>query len=200
MSPIQISSPPTKLTVGGAFTVRSESAFAIQPVVELVNISVTEPDEIPITVPLFAMVAIPVLLLDQVPPEEGLKVVTLPIQIEEAPKNVGVGLGSIIISSVGTELHPDPSWKMNVAVPGDTPVTVPSFVTVATVLFVLDHVPPVFGESEEVFPTQMVVGPLTETVVGCTTVNTLLESETHPEFVLVKINCTLPGDLPVIIP
>lgn len=36
--------------------------------------------------------------------------------------------------------------KVNVAVPGDIPVTVPPFVTVATVGLLLDHVPPVVGD------------------------------------------------------
>ena len=47
---------------------------------------------------------------------------------------------------------------------------------------------------------QILLGPVTLTVAGCTTVSTSLESETQPEFPLVNINLTVPGATPVIIP
>ena len=86
------------------------------------------------------------------------------------------------------------------AVPGEIPDTIPLLVTVATAVFVLVQVPPVLGDKVVVLPTQIFVGPLTEATVGCVIVKTSLESETHPEFVFVNINRTVPADTAVIIP
>ena len=62
------------LTVGvplGAVPVTVVEHVLEQPVVLLVKVSVAEPQATPVTTPALVTVAIPVLLLDQVPPEVG---------------------------------------------------------------------------------------------------------------------------------
>jgi len=200
VSPMHISSSPVTLMVGGALTMRSTFVDAEHPVVAFVNVNKTVPAAIPVAIPLFVMVAIAPLLLVQDPPVDGLKVVLSPIQIDEDPRYVTVGGASTTISSVGAELHPLAFSNTKVALPGDTAVTIPALVTVAIAELLLVHIPPVPGEREDVSPTQILPGPVTFTTAGPTTVNTSLESETQPELPLVKINLTVPGATPVIIP
>ena len=110
------------------------------------------------------------------------------------------GLASTTTSSVGAELHPVPSTNVNVTVPADTPVIIPPLVTVAILVLLLVHDPPVVGDNVDVSPIQILLGPVTFTTAGCSTVSISLESETHPELPFVNINLTVPGDTPVIIP
>jgi hypothetical protein len=51
------------------------------------------------------------------------------------------------------------SVKVKVTVPALTPVTTPAFVTVATAVLLLVQVPPVFGVTFAVLPTQTSVAP-----------------------------------------
>lgn len=77
----------------------------IQPVVLLVNTKLALPNAKPVTTPLFVTEATAGLLLTQVPPVAGDKVVVLPIQIEAGPLMLTTGLGRTSISPV-TELQP----------------------------------------------------------------------------------------------
>jgi hypothetical protein len=53
--------------------------------------------------------------------------------------------------------------NVNVAVPLETPVMIPPFVTVATEELLLDHAPPELGESELEPPTQSEDEPVNAT-------------------------------------
>jgi hypothetical protein len=50
------------------------------------------------------------------------------------------------------------SVKVNVTFPGATPVMTPALVTVAMVLSLLVHVPPVLGDRNAALPTQRFAG------------------------------------------
>ena len=50
---------------------------------------------------------------------------------------------------------------MKVTVPAATPVITPAFVTVATAVLLLAHVPPLVGDKVAVLPTHTVAGAVT---------------------------------------
>ena len=82
------------------------------------------------------------------------------------PEQIGLVLTAMLVGAVGL-LHGTPVTctetvllqpvdvlvKVIIAVPCDTPVTTPVFVTVATPVLLLDHVPPVVGDNVQLFPT-----------------------------------------------
>jgi hypothetical protein len=57
-----------------------------------------------------------------------------------------VGLVLMVTADVGFDTQPAVLVNVNVTVPAETPVTIPSLVTVALVILLLTHVPPVVGE------------------------------------------------------
>jgi hypothetical protein len=106
VSPIQRLLDPVMETVGNALTVTGAVAADSQPVAVSVKMNVTEPAETPVTTPAFVTVATPVLLLAQVPPMVGDKVVMAPTQIAVEPVMLTTGKASTVTAEVGTEEHP----------------------------------------------------------------------------------------------
>jgi hypothetical protein len=96
-----------------------------------------------------------------VPPDDGSKVVVVPIQIDCVPETFTMGL-PITVSGVETlETHPVlVEVKVNVAVPAEMPVITPESVIWATELLLLVQIPPVVGDMEVLEPIQMEVGPV----------------------------------------
>ena len=91
---------PTHIIVGPAMlmaeagrTVTSNVALEIHPVDASVNVNDVVPAETPVTTPLFVTVAMDALLLAQVPPELGNKLVVDPIQISLLPLIDTTGFG-----------------------------------------------------------------------------------------------------------
>jgi hypothetical protein len=137
--------------------------------------------------PAFVIVATDVLLLVHVPPVVGLMVVVPPIhKLVLAPVILVVGLAPTVITEVASLGHPVlVCVNVKVAVPVDTPVTTPAFVTVATALLLLVHVPPVVGLKVVVLPKHIEVPPVTLTVGFALTVNGAVATDVHPVLVSV---------------
>jgi len=125
----------------------------------------------------------------------GDNVVLLPTQMVGGLA-VTVGLATTVRVPVGSEEHPvDVSVHINVVVPGVRPVTIPELLTVATDGVVLDHVPPVDGNTNVVVKTQISLSSRLTVGLGVTT--TLTESERHPVDVSKKANFAVPAATPV---
>lgn len=77
------------------------------------------------------------------------------------------------------------------------PVTKPELETVAIPGFKALHVPPTVGLNCEVWPIQMLAGPIKEMEGFPCIVMAVVESETQPVAVFVKINLILPAAIPV---
>ena len=138
---------------GFEFTVMFEEGSDEQDELSSVNVKLAVPAPTPVTIPALVTVATEVLLLTQVPPVEGESVVVVPTQIAGEPVILATGFATTVIALVAFEMHPvDVSVKVNVAVPAPTEVTTPAFVTVATDVLLLTHVPPVVGERVVVAP------------------------------------------------
>lgn len=147
VAPMQILLLPVMLTVGKALTVTGDVGAELHPVAVLVNVKVTDPAETPVTTPPLVTVAIAGLLLLQVPPVVGDKVVVLPTQMLLLPVMLTIGAAFTVTAPVGSEIQPvNPSVNVNVTVPADIPVTTPALVTVATAGLLLAQVPPLTGE------------------------------------------------------
>lgn len=115
--------------------------------------------------PAFVMVATVVLDDDQTPPEVGVTVVVLSIQIALTPVKVTTGL-ALTVTTIGLEAQPvTVSVQIKVDVPAAIPVIKPAFVTVATDVLLDDQVPPEVGVAEVVWLIQIPLGPV-NTVVG----------------------------------
>jgi hypothetical protein len=97
---------PVIFVVGLALTVTVLVASDGQSVVLLVNINVTVPPLTPVTTPALVTVAIAVLLLAQVPPVVGLRVVVEPSHIVLLPVMFTVGFALTVNGDVANELHP----------------------------------------------------------------------------------------------
>lgn len=140
------------------------------------------------------MVAIPGALLTHVPPVVGDTVVVKSTHMVDGPVNATGALIFTVTGGVGNEAQPVALLvNMNVAVPGVTAVTNPELSTVATALFVLCHVPPVFGCSWVVTPKQIELGPsILTTGLGCT-VRFGVGKEEQPVDVWVKVKFTDPA-------
>ena len=135
----------------GASIIFTKEVTALQPVVELLKLKSTLPDETPVTTPALVTVALLLLLLDQVPPVVGDKVIVLPTQTEGPALTTGKAL---TVTAEVVALQPVVLFvKVNVALPAATPVTIPALVTVALVSSLLDQVPPATGEIVIVLPT-----------------------------------------------
>ena len=83
--PIQIKLAPVTPMVGLPLIVTAFEASEVHPVDVLVNVNVVDPAATPVTTPPLVMVATDGLLLVQVPPIEGDKVVVAPIHKADAP-------------------------------------------------------------------------------------------------------------------
>lgn len=182
------------LTVGCCIV--TDAVVLLQPVAVSVNVNVTVPANTPVTKPAFVTVATVLSLLTQVPPVDGVKFMVAPTH------NVVDGaltVGCCIVTEAVVLLHPVvPSVKMKVAVPADTPVTTPAFVTVATVLSLLIQVPPVEGLKLSVAATQSVAdGALTMGSALIVRDDVVL---LQPVSVSVKVNVTEPAVTPVTSP
>ena len=201
ISPIQMLDNPVNVTVGIGFTVTVEVGIDAQPVIELVKVNVTVPAETPVTTPALVTVATDGLLLVQVPPEVGDKVVVNPSQMLLDPVMLTTGRALTVMPGVGSEVHPVAvSVKVNVAVPAETPVTTPALVTVAIELLLLAHEPPVVGESVVVAPAQIVLTPVTLTTGNASTVTALVVDEQLGDVLLVKVNVAEPAATAVTTP
>jgi len=114
-----------------------------------------------VTIPPLVMVATELFVLVHMPPDEGVKVVVLPMHIGLFPVMIAIGLSLTVIGAVAADTHPvDESVNRKVAVPAETPCTRPVLVTVAIVGFRLAQLPPTVGASVVADPTQIVVAPV----------------------------------------
>jgi hypothetical protein len=168
-----------------------------QPVEVCVNVKVTVPADMPVITPALVTVALALLLLVQVPPVVGDSVAVLPIQTVAGAVTTG---NAFIVTAVVVLLQPvEVCVKVKVAVPPDTPVTTPAFVTVATELLLLAHVPPVVGDSVVVKPAHIVELPVT-LIVGKAFTVTVDVVLVQPVDVCVKVKVTVPAATPVTTP
>jgi hypothetical protein len=190
----QMEVPPVSVATGESRTVRGSVVLLHPP--EAVKVKVTIPAETPVTMPVLVTVATARLLLSQVPPPEGDKVVVLFAQIEVFPVIDTVGKPVTVKGRV-VWLHPvDVSVNVKVALPADKPVTVPEPVTEATEELLLTHVPPVVGDKVVVPLTQILAPPVT---MGRE--YTVIDSVVllHPKEER-KVKVVFPGAFPVTIP
>jgi uncharacterized protein (DUF362 family) len=131
------------------------------------------------------IVATAVLLLTHVPSVVGLTVVVPPIHNEVlAPVIFVIGRALTVTALVASDGQSVVLLvNVNIAVPPLTPVTTPPLVTVATVLLLLNHVPPVLGLNVVVDPSHIVLAPVMLTVGFALTVNGAVANEAHPVLV-----------------
>ena len=149
--------------VAGKVVTVIEAVVLIHPVVVFVNVKVAEPADNPVIMPALVTDAAP-LLLTQVPPVVGDKVVVLPTQIVELPVILTGGNALIVIAEV-VLVHPvEVNAKVKVAEPAATPVTTPPLDTIAIPVLLLAQVPPVVGESVVEPPTHIAELPVMLTV------------------------------------
>jgi len=201
LSPMQILVAPEIVTTGIAFTVTVAVGIEAHPVRELVKVKVAVPADMPVTTPAFVTVATEALLLAQVPPVEGDKVVPKPTQILLVPVILTTGKAFTVTAEVARETQPVPeSVKVKVADPAVTPVTTPASVTVATAGLLLIQVPPVEGDKVVVAPTQIVLAPVILTAGCASKVTAEVVAEQFGELLLVNVNVAEPADIPVTTP
>ena len=145
-------------------------------------------------------VATDTLLVSQVPPLVGLKVVTSPMQSSLSPVMLTPGPGVMVIILEVSETQPDRVCvNINLAVPLDKPVIKPALLIVATGGLVLIHVPPVVGDKLVVLPTQILPSPFNTTIGLGFTVTGAEFSDTQPcDDVNLKV--ATPALTPVMIP
>lgn len=197
VKPAQIICEPVIPTTGAALTVTGAEATLIHCVAVAVNVNATVPVLKPVTMPPSLIVATAGLLLAQVPPEDGDKLVVVPTHIVLIPVMTATGLGCTVSIADGAEAHPVAvDVNVNLAVPWDTPVTIPPLVMVAMVLLVLAQVPPEFGDMVVVLPTQIGLRPVMETTGLAFTAINIVSTEVHPVDVSVNINPAVPADTP----
>lgn len=171
VDPMQILLEPVMLTTGIALIVTALVGKDTQPVLVLVKVKVAVPADTPVTTPALVTVAMAGLLLAQVPPVEGDKVVVAATQMLLRPVILTTGKAFTVTAEVGFEIQPVVELvNVKVAVPADIPVTMPLFVTVATPVLLLVQVPPVVGDKVVLAPTQMLLDPVMLTVGSAFTV------------------------------
>jgi hypothetical protein len=139
----------------------TELVVELHPVMVLVNVNVTLPAPTGVANPPFVTVATLVLLLVHVPPVPGANVIVFPIhKLVCGTVNTG---NPLIVTELVVELQPVVVLvNVNVTLPAPTGVTNPPFVTVATLVLLLVHVPPVPGVKVIVLPRHnFVIGVLT---------------------------------------
>jgi hypothetical protein len=165
----QITLGPVMFPTGQELIITARVGNDIHPPI-LVKVKVADPTDNPVTIPSLLTLAILVLLLDQVPPVVGDNLVVPFMQIEFAPVILTVGAALTVTAEVGNEAHPPALVKIKVADPGDIPLTTPELLTLAITELLLDHVPPVVGDSTVVELIQITLGPVTFTAAPALTV------------------------------
>ena len=112
-----------------------------------------------------------------------------------------VGLALTVTNEVGSEMQVvELRVNINVTVPDESPVTIPSLVTVAMVLSLLAHVPPADGDKVVVEPMQILLCPVI-LVSGFELTDTLsVGFEVHPVAVSVNVKVATPILTPVTSP
>jgi hypothetical protein len=164
----------------------------------LVYVNIALPAEIPVTKPLASIVAMLVLLLDHVPPPWlAFNVEVFPIHKLLFPVIITPVFSSTVTVPVAFDIQPLLLVNVNVAVPAPMPVTKPAFVTDATAVLLLVHVPPVLGLNWVVDNLHIAFGPSMETVGFASTMTTGLGFDTQLVVLLVYINDDVPADKPV---
>ena len=180
--------------VGAGFTVTAV-VVRLQLVVLLVKVNVTLPAATPVMTPALVTVARALLLLVHVPPVVGDRVAVALTQTETGAVTTG---RAFTVTAVVVRLQVVVLLvKVNVTLPGATAVITPAFVTVAMVLSLLIHVPPVVGDRVAVAPTQTEAGAVT---TGKAFTVTAVVVRLQLVVVLVKVNVTLPAATPVMTP
>jgi hypothetical protein len=202
VAPTQMVLAPSILTIGSGFTVTVAVVAPQLGAAVLVKVNVTAPAETAMTTPALVTVAMVELLLAQVPPVVGDKVVEAPTQIVLAPVMDTTGNALTVTAAVGAETQPVVELvNVKVAVPTDTAVTTPVRAsTVATAGVLLTHVPPVLGDKVVVAPIHMLLAPVIFTAGVGFTVTDGVEADIQPEDVAVKLNATDPALTPVTTP
>ena len=143
-------------------------------VVDEVKVKVADPAATPVTTPAEVTVATDGLLLTQVPPVVGDKVVVDPIHIELLPVMLTVGKTFTVTAVVVLLQLVVDEVNVKVALPAVKPVTIPPALTDATAGLLLTHVPPVVGESVVVAPMQIELLPVMLTVGKALTVTAVV--------------------------
>ena len=127
----------------------------------LMKVIIELPAPIPKTTPDGFTIATAILLLVQVPPDEGLSIVVAPIHSLADPLLLIGVRPLIVITLVASDGHSVVLFvKVKVAVPPLTPVTTPAFVTAATAVLLLAQVPPEVGLNVVVDPSHIVLAPV----------------------------------------
>jgi hypothetical protein len=197
VEPMHIAVFPVTLAIDELLMVTGLLGFDSQPVALFVKVNVAVPAATPVTTPLLDIVATALLLLVQVPPVAGDKVVVEPTHIALLPEIVATGLSLIVTGKVELDTQPFVlSVNVNVALPAIKPVTIPSLVTEAIDGLLLIHDPPILGESVVVLPAQIVLLPDMRPIGLLITMTDDVGLDTQPS-VLVKINMALPAETPV---
>lgn len=136
------------------------------------------------------------LLLDHVPPVMGVTFAVDSSQTLVAPPKTGIGF--TVTLPVVFE-HPVVLFvNVKLAEPVPIAVTTPELVTVATLVLLLTHVPPVVGDKVVVFPTQIELLPVILTAGNAVTVKLILLLQ--PDDRLVNVSVVVPAETPVTTP
>jgi hypothetical protein len=106
VEPIQINDAPVIVVAGFESTVIGSVAFETHPVVLSVKVNVAEPIDNPVTSPELFTLATDGLLLDHVPPDEGVSCEVDPMQIALEPAILTIGLGLTSITASKTVEQP----------------------------------------------------------------------------------------------
>lgn len=199
--PIQILEDPDIETVGFTFIDIDVVGSEAQSVALLVKVNDAVPAAIALTKPALVTVATELLLLAQVPPDVGDKVVVDPTHKDVDPVILTDGLVFTVIFEDGSDEQVELS-KVNVklADPAPTPVTIPALVTVATEALLLTQEPPEVGDNVVVVPTQIAGDPVIFAIGFATTVMAFVAFETHPVEVSVNVNVAVPAPTEVTTP
>jgi hypothetical protein len=105
--PTQIGFAPLIVAIGNAFMVMAAVGAELQPVLVFVKIKEADPLATPVTTPASVTVATAVLLLAQVPPVVGERVVVEPTQMAVAPLITATGNAFTVIAAVGADGQPE---------------------------------------------------------------------------------------------
>jgi hypothetical protein len=118
--------------------------------------------------------------------------------MEDGPSSTGVVALSTVTGTETFDVHPvEVKVNLNVAVPGDIPVTAPEWLTTATSGFIDAHVPPVVGERFVVPPIQIAWVPVTSTTGLGNTVSASGNTASHPVLLWINLNPVIPALIPV---
>lgn len=172
----------------------------MQPVVFSTKVKLTCPADTAVTNPEPLTVATAELDEVQTPPVEGVTEVVAPIQTDVL-LIFTVGLPYTVTLLVAFDIQPVVVLvNIKPVEPAETPVTNPALVTLATVGFTTDHVPPVEGDKVVVPLIQIPLGPVTETTGLAFTISVAVGRLEHPVVLLVNVKVTFPCPKPVTTP